>query len=125
MERKSILIKYDKSKPPTVTKDFLVVVFEKGIPMFFGVHSGRFRKTGMVIYRKLDSMEDFLYEKLYTSGWKIDDEIKTRKVISDYIEQLSVFRVENVVEIIASNNDAGFELVKISDFPKREVLNLP
>jgi hypothetical protein len=125
MRTRKLLVAYDESKLSARKGDFLAVVFDETVPVFFGLKSRRVYKTGLTVFLGKEIEEKDLFAKLVDSGRKIASVNETLKVLADYIEKIEEFKIGNVVKIAPQVGKTGFGLLKIAEMPRSQPKNLP
>jgi len=125
MTTKKMPVNYDASRPESGSSDFLAVVFENAVPVFFGLRSKRIRKSGRMVYLGQEITENDVFARLVDSGRKIENVEPTLKVLADYVQQLGNFKISNIITVVPKGTESGFELVKVTEMPKITPRPLP
>jgi len=121
---KRCLMAYNTRTGGVRQRDFLAIVFESGKPRLWGTQSRRFHETGMLAFVGIEISEKDVFARLVDSGAVIENVRASLDAQSKYLQKLQAFKFGNVIRLIAGDGDE-FELAKVSEGLKTEVVNLP
>ncbi len=112
---RKILSPIDLSVPHKDFKDFLFVNNNSGSVRFVGIRKGKEFETGVVTLTSEITESDVFSRFLDNSNEKIESVDSLLKSIVFYLEEINKFKIGNIIAIKHSENEFGFELVKIKD----------
>jgi len=106
-ETKKLLVAFDPTRPNTQSKDFIVPLMKKNLPIFLGLTSGKEHTQGVVVYIGRSVSETDLFAKLVDSGAKISSVDDTLACLREYVSKLCDLRIGNVVQIVPGEGTPG------------------
>lgn len=123
METKKILVPFDLQNPDKKINGFLYPNINlEQIDTFHEINKGKEWKTGMIVLVNQPITTNDVFAKIVDSGKKINSVNDLLNHIENYLEQVSKFKIGDIIGIEPLNN--SFKLIKMEK-PPRRVAKLP
>ncbi len=125
MKTKKVLAPFDLNNPRKKIKGFLCPnIDEEGVNSFLEIDTNKEWNIGRVAFIGMEISKNDVFARIVDSGKKIKSVDGLLNTIEDYIEQISNFKIGDVVGIKSLEN-GNFELIKLQKPPRRVNRKLP
>lgn len=125
MKTKKMLVPFDIKQPRKKINGFLCPNFDKEeINSFLEIDTNKEWNVGRIAFIGMEISKNDVFARIVDSGKKIKSVDGLLNTIEDYIEQISNFKIGDVVGIKSLEN-GKFELIKLKKPPRRVNRKLP
>ena len=112
MSTKKTLVPIDLQRPDKKIKGFLYPNIDLGIiNSFIEINKGKEWEAGMVVYTGKEVTKNDIFAKIVDSGKKIESVNYLLNSLEEYLNQVSLFKIGDIVILKPTEN--GFKLEKI------------
>jgi hypothetical protein len=123
MKTRKLLAPLDLTKPNIKNTGFLYPnITSEQMNFFVELNSDKKWEFGMVVFIGSEISTNDVFAKIVNSGKKINSVSILLSHIEEYLRQVNLYKIGDIVGIKSLNN--GFELIKI-ELPKKQKNKLP